>query len=517
MLTFAEFLAKRRAALGMSMTELAAHLSITPQYISLLESGRCHPSKKLQERCARFFGEELDYIRFLAQNLPPVQKEALLRSPVAFPFLSRRFQEPREALLPSDAEDAFIRELFRYVEEGNLTSERRLFYERLLAEIASTREGRPRFSAKARAWGTFYEILLSSDEPASVAKRLEALWAQIEAEPYPDELRWETSRRLARVQKDLGALVEAASSYERAASYARLLEDTSGLLDAYQEAFRAYRDVGRVEEALSMLRRAVETEGIPAVVRAHLYVDQARLLYELGDFERAVEPVRQAVRIWRLRSLEVPDKTARLVSTQVLGLHLFVERQESLEARQWLGRIRSTLSRITEEDLPLAWKRRYIAESDLHSAVLMVAQGRWNHARKHVEEVREQFDNEVLAFADADDKTLFHLRLMLWGGFAVRGQGHLSEARARAQNVIESASLNDPVRQKGLRSRLMMGVSRLLRLCGDEKAAQTVLEQLLQELDPSRQPSDIFRLLCESDSLRRLREEIVLDRGKDVC
>ena len=55
MLTFAEFLTTRRAALGMSMTELAQHLSVTPQYISLLEAAKCNPSRKLQGRCADFF------------------------------------------------------------------------------------------------------------------------------------------------------------------------------------------------------------------------------------------------------------------------------------------------------------------------------------------------------------------------------------------------------------------------------------------------------------------------------
>lgn len=519
MLTFAEFLAKRRAALGMSMTELAAHLSVTPQYISLLESGRCHPSKKLQERCAKFFGEDVEYIRFLAQNFSPLQKEALLRSPQAFPFLSRRLHEPQEVLLPSDAEDAFLRELFRDVEEGTLNDEKRVFYEQLLAEMASTREGRPRFSAKARAWGMFYEILLRSEGLASLAKGLEALWERLEAEPCPDELRWETSRRLARAQRDLGALAKAGSNYERAAHYARLLENAGGVLEAYQQALYAYRGVGEVDNALSMLRRAVETEGIPAAVKAPLYVAQGRLLYELGDFERAVEPVRQAVRIWRLRSLEVPGKTGQLVSTQMLGLHLFVEREEALEARRWLGRIRSTLSRVTEEDLPTAWKRRYIAESDLHSAALMIARGRWNHARKNIEEVRGQFENDSLAFTDSDDKALMHGRLMLLEGFAARGQGDLSEAQRLAQNVVESVPLNDPVRQKGFRSRLVSGGARLLRLCGDEDAAKKVLNQLLQDLDPARQPSDVLRSLCNSESLQRLRGEIALslDCGKRAC
>jgi transcriptional regulator with XRE-family HTH domain len=540
MLTFAEFLTKRRAAFGMSMTELAARLSVTPQYISLLEAGRCNPSKKLQERCSKFFGEDVEYIRFLAQTMSRAQKEALLRSPTALPFLNRHGRELseandaiREAVSP-DAEDLFVRQLFTAVENGQLNDESKAFYQWLIAEIGASTDGKPRFSAKARAWANLYDALLATDgthlEP--VASRFESLLTTLETdtnEPYPDELRLEVSRRLATARMQSGAFADAGAMYERVAHYARLTEDAEGALDAYRNAIEAYRRVGRLDVVLKMLTNAVGAEDIPAATRARLYVTKAQLLYDLGDSENAIEPVLQAVRIWRLRSLDIPDKTAQLVATQVLGLHLFVAKMfqvvwlrfrsshsfdaqtavasASTEARQWLGRIRSTLARVTEAEVPAGLRARYTVESDLESAALMIAQARWNHARKNIDAADGRIDDDV-EFDDADDEALLRLRIMLMRSVVAFGQERSSDALEYARFVADAPPLSDPVRGKGRYTLLKFATTEILRACGDNDAADAVQAQLLAELDPYRQPTDALRSLCETDSIQRLRERI---------
>jgi len=519
MLTFAEFLAKRRAAFGMSMTELAARLMVTPQYISLLESGRCNPSKKLQERCAKFFDEDIEYIRFLSQPMPRAQKEALLRNPSALPFLSHSHREvplavegTREAV-PLDAEDRFIYTLFSRMEKGELSDESKGFYRQLIAEIRATTDTQPRFSAKARAWADLYDTLLATDGKnlAPATAQLEDLMTRLDTdthEPYPEKLRLEVSRRLATALMQSNRFAEAGATYERVAHYARLIEDADGIFDGYQNAVRAYQHIGRLETILSMLSHAAGVENIPAAIKARLYVMKAHLLYNLADAESALEPIQQAVRIWRLRSLDISDKTARLVATQVLGLHCFVERGDQAEARQWLGRIRSTLARVTEAEVPLGVQMRYAAECDLESAALMIAQARWNHALKNIDDVCERVESGAVAFEDEDDKVLLRLRLAWMRGVVAHGKRQPEEALRLAYEVVDSGHLADPVRDKGRRAYLFNEASRLLRLCGDPVKADAVQTQLLDELDPAHQSSETDRMICETDAIRRLREQI---------
>ena len=207
MLTFAEFLTTRRAALGMSMTELAQHLSVTPQYISLLEAAKCNPSRKLQGRCAEFFDEDVEYIGFLAQPMSREQKQALLKVPAALPFLNRRPTDAggnlaiNDTPVATDGEDEFIQRLLAPIGAGGVQGGSE-FYTRLLDEVGAKSNGHYAFSAKARGWAEYYRALLSEqvNGPGSGRAAFEKLTTSFEETvdgAYPDALRLMTADALA--------------------------------------------------------------------------------------------------------------------------------------------------------------------------------------------------------------------------------------------------------------------------------------------------------------------------------
>lgn len=516
MLTFAEFLAKRRAALGMSMTELAGRLSVTPQYISLLEGGRCNPSRKLQDRCARFFGEDPEFIRFLSQSMPRVQKEVLLRTPSALPFRVRQGRDPQVESesswdsTQSDSEDRLLQALFQPIEDGEATGEREGFFGGLIREI----QQRPdRFSAKAVAWADYYAARLLAErsgirEAASGFQSLADRLAAGDDAPYPGSLRMLVNVRLADARLESGELDAAGSAFERAAQEARRIEDGATVLDAYAKASAAFRRVGKLDRILSMLDEAVSSEAIPAAAKAKLYVQRAQLAYDLGDSRGALEPVTQAVRIWRLRSLDIPDKTARLVSTQMLGLHLLVDLDESDEARQWLGRIRSTLARVTEEDMTAAQHARFVAESDLESAALMVDQGRWNHARKNLTDVAHREAADGLHFSDQDDRTLFADRIVVLLAQVAIAQEQIGEAAELLNGFLKKSPLTDPVREKGRRNLLRDAALSMLESITDGTEIAETRRAIAESLDPEKQSDEALRALCGSEPIRAIRSRL---------
>lgn len=168
-LTFAVWLREQRLRSELTMAELAQCLGVTPQFISLLEGGRRYPSDKLVQRCAKEFGEDLNYLRFLVQKTPIEEKEALLRSPLAPEFLRGRVpnvkpnvEGPDDILIQKLLEDTG---LFRpdpdseYGVDFYFTGWEPIRYfpspQGLLAEMIYT--DRERFGANVVAWAEFYK------------------------------------------------------------------------------------------------------------------------------------------------------------------------------------------------------------------------------------------------------------------------------------------------------------------------------------------------------------------------
>ncbi|MDP2704003.1 MAG: helix-turn-helix transcriptional regulator [bacterium] len=178
-LTFATWLRERRLHFELTMAELSGQLRVSPQFISLLESGRRYPSDKLVQRCAKKLEEDLNYLRFLAQRIPAKEKEALLRSPSAPEFLRRiSYAEPNI----EGSDDILMQKLLDgtgllrpdnelashyFTGEMSLQESRAQFQWSLVKNICKDRE---RFSANVVGWADFYDAFFMVDsglaEPA---------------------------------------------------------------------------------------------------------------------------------------------------------------------------------------------------------------------------------------------------------------------------------------------------------------------------------------------------------------
>ncbi len=518
MLTFAEFLTTRRAALGMSMTELAQHLSVTPQYISLLEAAKCNPSRKLQGRCAEFFDEDVDYIDFLAQPMSRQQKQALLKTPAALPFMSRRPTDavgelaPDDTPVATDGEDEFIQRLLAPIGAGGVQGGHE-FYTRLLDEVGAKSNGDYAFSAKARGWAEYYRALLSEQVEGpgsgrSAFERLAASFDETTDGAYPDALRLLTADALATAYARDRDWAKAATAYAEAASRARRVEDTDRLAEATRQAADCYRQLGRVDRIIELYREATSGEDVPAGIKAEFLIAQATLLCHLGDYEAALEPIYGAVRIWRLRSLDIDGRTAQLISAQVLGLHCFVQTESRDEARKWLGRVRSTLARVTPDELSPEMQERLTALSNLESAAMVVQQGRWNHAWKNLTSVERWLDADDVPSGDADEHALLRQRIRLLKTEVCLRRGETSQALTIADEIMAHDAMADAVRDKGQHARIWGALAGLLDRSGEKQASQKALSVARKALDPDDQPSEAVRALCDIPQISALRESL---------
>ena len=516
MLTFAEFLTTRRAALGMSMTELARRLSVTPQYISLLEAAKCNPSRKLQGRCAEFFGEDAEYIDFLAQPMSREQKQALLRTPSALPFLTRRPPETDldrdDSPVATDGEDEFIRRLFGPIDNGRAEAGRE-FYTRLLDEVSARENGDYRFSAKARGWADHYRAALVEqvDGPGAARPMFEALTRRYDGPTngaYPDALRLITAEALATSYAQDHDWESAAAAYEEMATRARRIGDMERFAAATRHAADAYRTVGRPDRVVEMYSAATGGEDVPAGIKAEFLIAQATLLCHLGEHEAALNPIRSAVRIWRLRSLDISSRTAQLISAQVLGLHCFVQTENRDEARQWLGRIRSTLARVSAAELAPEAHDRLTALSNLESAAMMVQQGRWNHAWKNLTGVERWLDDTQEHTEDADEGSLLRQRIRLLKTEVGLHRGQTRDALSIADEFLAHPPMADAVRDKGQHARMRARLAPVLGAAGHSEAAERALALAKDALDPENQPTDALRALCGIPQIAALRDSL---------
>lgn len=518
MLTFAEFLTTRRAALGMSMTELAQHLSVTPQYISLLEAAKCNPSRKLQMRCAQFFDEDAEYIDFLAQPMSREQKQALLRAPAALPFLTRRASESHgdlgqdDAPVTTDGEDEFIQRLFAPIRDGKAKAGSE-FYARLLDEVGASENGGYRFSAKARGWADHYRATLAEQVDGSDAARplyeeLARRFAKPTEGAYPDALRLLTAEALATSYARDNDWNLAAPAFEEMAERARRVRDVGRFAEATRRAAHGYRALGRPDRVVELYEEAGAGEDVPAGVKAEFLIAQATLLCRLGGYAAALDPIRRAVRIWRLRSLDIGDRTARLISAQVLGLRCLVQCADREEARKWLGRIRSTLARVTPAELTPEEQERLNSLSNLESAAMMVQQGRWNHAWKNLSGVDEWLDATEAQCDDVDEHGLLRQRVRLLKTEVSLRRGQTGEARRSADAIMAHGPMADAVRDKGEHARIRIQLADLLDGFGEREAAERALALAQDALNPDAQGDDPSRALCAVPQIQALRDSL---------
>lgn len=204
-LEFARWLRERRLAAGFTMQEFAGRLGISSQFISFLEGGHRRPSDKLVRRCAEEFGEDLNYLRFLANPMPGAERQALLESPSAPEFLRRHVPDVKPYIEGSD--DILIQEFlggtrpFRPDNEFDVdiyfTGYRPIQWLPPLqwSLVEMIRTDRERFGANVVAWAefhsAFYWVCLGDrQEPYQTLLKLHERLRLETAEAYPLKLRF---------------------------------------------------------------------------------------------------------------------------------------------------------------------------------------------------------------------------------------------------------------------------------------------------------------------------------------
>ena len=235
---------------------------------------------------------------------------------------------------------------------------------------------------------------------------------------------------------------------------------------------------------------------------------RSTLLCHLGEYEAALDPIRSAVRIWRLRSLDIEGRTAQLISAQVLGLHCFVQAESRDEARKWLGRVRSTLARVTPAELASEEQDRLTALSNLESAAMMVQQGRWNHAWKNLVGVESWLDDADAHAVNTDEAALLRQRIRLLKTEVCLRQDQTRDALGIADEFMAHPAVGDAVRDKGQHARLRAKLAALLGSSGHSEAARRALALAEDALDPDSQPTDALRALCGIPQMTALRESL---------
>ena len=214
------------------------------------------------------------------------------------------------------------------------------------------------------------------------------------------------------------------------------------------------------------------------------------------------------MRIWRLRSLDINGRTASLISAQVLGLHCFVQMESRDEARKWLGRVRSTLARVTADELSPVMQERLTALSNLESAAMMVQQGRWNHAWKNLTSVERWLDGDDASPGDADEHALLRQRIRLLKTEVCLRRGETLQALTIADEILTHDAMADAVRDKGQHARIWGALAGLLDRSGETQASQKALTVAKKALDPNDQSSEAVRTLCDIPQISALRESL---------
>lgn len=436
MWTFAEYLRHERLTRNFTMESLARLLHISPQFISLLENGRRHPSPSLMSRCAELFGADLNYVAFLAQRIPVEQKQALAESPAAPDYIPRDLRSGAGA---ADAEEALLRQLLlpagapRPETDGPYTGNgdpRPPFEADAVAGgVTAAILGSPEaFSPKATVWAAFHEAYVTRLRHGRVA----ALpgWALLSEQLERDTLtaHGSTVRHLVAMQqcmalREAGRPDEAEAFALRAGEHAVDGHDDAGVARAAFAFAVARRDAHDPFGAADALAAPCARPGVPAVDRAHCSALLVDLLASAHEYERARDAAVAAAPLLRTTALAIatPERSGMLFRVQVAAVEALVELGDLVTAAGWLNRARSLGPRVGAG--PECRARLAAA-----AGMMFLARGRPAMACKQVARLRE---------AEACDPHARRRALRVLGNAAVQ-LGEFASAHATADELLDT-------------------------------------------------------------------------------
>jgi len=383
----------------MTMQMLAAELGISPQFISLLESGSRRPSGKLLRRCAAFFQDDINYLTFLAQPIPEAQRRALYESPTAPEYIPRPL---RKNVLVQDNEDIFIQSLMSlpglpepiedtpyYVTEMPPFPDHAATTAMEVIRLIKTAPDR--FSLKAQAWVRFYEAFykrVKEGRSAALAD-FEALreWLRVETTGiYPPKLRYCIALQMGLTRQEQEKFAEAREFFQEAKQYAMDMSDPAAEACVCWSIAQTYRAEGDLLRSLEWLETALAISNIPPFAIARCRTDALETLQLLRRDDDVLRTVEEVIVLWRSASLDAPQlfKSHSLFRAELTGLETSIRKNEEGEARRWLNRVRAIVSRISVSETEMA-------RLDLAASQLVFTRGRPNQARMKLEALSRDF------------------------------------------------------------------------------------------------------------------------------
>lgn len=484
MLHFGEYLRQERLSQGLTMQELAERLEVSPQFISLLESTKRHPSDKLVQRTARLFEEDLNYLRFLAQPIPEAQKRALFESPSAPDYIP---QSMRTNIMVQDTDDALMEALLRAPalpdpEEDTLyhfgvqvrVSAAETSVPRSL--IGQVRSDPERFPLKMQAWSDFYEAYYTrhakgrsaaKDGFANLCTRMQTETA----EAYPQRLRYLAVLHLALCHHEEGDLEDARRLYNQALEYSAAVDDPAGQACALWHLSSLDRDEGDTIRMVETLQKALRIKDIPPFAIARCRTDATSGYLALWRNDDVIAGANETIKLWRSSTLPGPqdDKSLCLIRMEISAFDAALRMDREEEARNWLSRVRSMRVRIELPD---------VQEAHLSAVtgVLLIGRDRLTQAKKH--------PNAALRLELPDNDDGNHLRVTcqrLLAEIAVLERRYV-DAEAVLRDTERVPALKSAVRELDRRGQVAFAWVLLHRAQSDAEAASAVLDEMEKTL-----------------------------------
>jgi transcriptional regulator with XRE-family HTH domain len=359
-LNFAEFLRERRLARGVTTVLLAEQLEVSPQYISHLERGRRRPSKAFMARCAALLGENVEYIRFLAQPIPESEKRAIAESPSAPDYLP---EDVRSAPIIGDDPSALVRSILRHTSLP-VPAEDTPFHFAQPVDMSSVdvsfqtefvdrvREQPEDFPIGVRLWSDFYHAYyrhLCDGRSASASDfaRLTARIAGASGDAAP-ALGYLVGLHHGLALLEGGDAAAAGEQFASAYAHAAEADDPQGAVCARWHQAVVLRAQGDLPTAVDTLEDALVTERIDAFGLARVRTDLIEAYLDAWRNQEAADVVEAARVTWRSSAIgaETEPRSLALLRVEISALEASIRLDRYSDAEIWLTRARSLHSRL---------------------------------------------------------------------------------------------------------------------------------------------------------------------------
>ena len=365
-LTFAEHLREFRAEKKMSLRELAELLGVSHTLIGLIETNKRKASNKFIRKFAKYSGKDPKLLEFIANPMPLSYKQSIYESEGAPNFLKENWAQ--ETLDGKDHIDELCLSLFREIEFRNMPEDL-IYYRRLISSLENMTD-RP----VVECWGKFYNAFLMEKEvgPELSLRAFQDLYARLVNEPSLQDtlyLRLQTCFKMGQMNQKLEAFEEAIQHFLQARKISEQLKDSESLAMSYYLTGNAYQSNGDRETAIQSFLEGLSIDGPHQHIRAKLLLSLGILYRELGRFPEAVDRMKDAVKLWKLKA--VNDSISLAQTHQEMSATYYQEGINYEAALDYVHRSLIIFTRLEQESSSSIAKMGVVKSKLLKSAIFV--------------------------------------------------------------------------------------------------------------------------------------------------